>query len=181
MRAPFSAPRRLSFGPFEADLHSGELLKFGHKVRLQAQPFQLLVMLLERPGELVTREEICAKLWPADTFVDFDRSLGTALNKIREVLNDSATEPRFIETLPRRGYRFIASVTAVESDPEPPPPVADLEGTDTQQIFSSRCRDQRSSFINLNWRHVVEVVASQVEWPHAGTVDRSSSPVESVE
>ena len=113
MRAPLSAPRRLSFGPFEADLYSGELLKYGNKVRLQAQPFQLLVMLLERPGELVTREQICAKLWPADTFVDFDRSLGTALNKIREVLNDSATEPRFVETLPRRGYRFIAPVTAV--------------------------------------------------------------------
>ena len=111
MRAPLSAPRRLSFGPFEADLHSGELLKYGNKVRLQAQPFQLLVMLLERPGELVTREQICARLWPADTFVDFDRSLGTALNKIREVLNDSAAEPRFVETLPRRGYRFIAPVT----------------------------------------------------------------------
>src|SRR5450755_2929093 len=81
MRAPFSAPRRLAFGPFEADLHSGELLKYGNKVRLQAQPFQLLAMLLQRPGELVTREEICTKLWPADTFVDFDHSLGTAIKK----------------------------------------------------------------------------------------------------
>jgi TolB-like protein/DNA-binding winged helix-turn-helix (wHTH) protein/Tfp pilus assembly protein PilF len=126
MRATVSAPHRLSFGAFEADLHSGELLKYGNKVRLQAQPFQLLVMLLERPGELVTREQICARLWPAGTFVDFDRSLGTALNKIREVLNDSAAEPRFVETVPRRGYRFIAPVTAVESDPEPPPPAADL-------------------------------------------------------
>ena len=106
-----SAPHRLSFGPFEADLRSGELRKQGVRVRLQAQPFQLLVMLLERPGELVTRDEICQKLWSADTFVDFDRSLGTAVNKIREVLNDSATDPRFVETLPRRGYRFIALVT----------------------------------------------------------------------
>jgi TolB-like protein/DNA-binding winged helix-turn-helix (wHTH) protein/Flp pilus assembly protein TadD len=135
MRAPLSAPRRLSFGPFEANLHSGELLKHGDKVRLQAQPFQLLVMLLERPGELVTREEICARLWPADTFVDFDRSLGTALNKIREVLNDSAVEPRFVETLPRRGYRFIFPVTAIESDPEPPPPVADLAKAPTRSKF----------------------------------------------
>jgi TolB-like protein/DNA-binding winged helix-turn-helix (wHTH) protein len=129
VRPPFSAARRLSFGPFEADLYSGELLKHGNKVRLQAQPFQLLVMLLERPGELVTREQICAKLWPADTFVDFDRSLGTALNKIREVLNDSAAEPRFVETLPRRGYRFIAPVTPVDPDPDPPfslPPASSL-------------------------------------------------------
>ena len=182
MRAPFSAPRRLSFGPFEADLHSGELLKFGIKIRLQAQPFQLLVMLLERPGELVTRDQICAKLWPADTFVDFDRSLGTALNKIREVLNDSAAEPRFVETLPRRGYRFIAPVTAVESDPEPPPPVADLAQPPARgRFFQPAVGISVRSFINLYWRHFVEVVASEVEWPDAGTVDRSSSPVESVE
>lgn len=94
-------------------------------MRLQAQPFQLLVLLLERPGELVTREEICQKLWPADTFVEFDQSLGTAINKIREVLGDSAAEPRFVETLPRRGYRFIAPVISV-ADPaqEASPPAA---------------------------------------------------------
>src|SRR5215475_2881622 len=111
--SPVSTSRRLAFGTFEADLHSGELRKDGVRLRLQAQPFQLLVMLLERPGQLVTREEICQKLWSADTFVDFDRSLGTAINKIREVLEDSATEPRFVETLPRRGYRFIAPVVPV--------------------------------------------------------------------
>ncbi len=136
MRAPLSPPRRLSFGPFEADLPSGELFKNGNRVRLQAQPFQLLVMLLERPGELVTREQICAKLWPADTFVDFDRSLGTALNKIREVLNDSAAAPRFIETLPRRGYRFIAVVSAGELDPESSLPTADLAKSPKQSRFS---------------------------------------------
>ena len=113
-----STSRRLSFGPFEADLHSGELRKNGNRLRLQAQPFQLLVMLLERPGELVTREEICEKLWSADTFVDFDRSLGTALAKIRDVLGDSATEPRYVETLPRKGYRFIAEVTSSVETPE---------------------------------------------------------------
>ena len=125
LSSPVSTARRLTFGPFEADLHSGELRKGGVRLRLQAQPFQLLVMLLERPGELVTREEICQKLWSADTFVDFDRSLGTAINKIREVLQDSATEPRFVETLPRRGYRFIAPVVpVVEHSPDvssPPP------------------------------------------------------------
>ena len=113
MPAQVSTPRRLTFGPYEADLQSGELRKHGTRIRLQSQPFQLLAMLLERPGELVTREEICQKLWPADTFVDFDHSLGTAINKIREVLNDSSAEPRFIETLPRRGYRFIAEVVPV--------------------------------------------------------------------
>ena len=124
MSASVSTSRRLSFGPYEADLQSGELRKYGIKIRLQSQPFQLLAMLLERPGELVTREEICEKLWSANTFVDFDHSLGTAINKIREVLNDSAAEPRFIETLPRRGYRFIAEVVSVaESARVVSPPV----------------------------------------------------------
>jgi TolB-like protein/DNA-binding winged helix-turn-helix (wHTH) protein/Flp pilus assembly protein TadD len=117
MPASLSTPRRISFGPYEADLQVGELRKQGVRVRLQSQPFQLLALLLERPGQLVTREEICQKLWSADTFVDFDHSLGTAINKIREVLNDSAAEPRFVETLPRRGYRFIAAVTSVDPDP----------------------------------------------------------------
>src|SRR6202142_4628675 len=113
MPVPVSTARRLAFDAYEADLHSGELTKDGKRVRLQSQPFQFLVMLLERPGQLVTREEICQKLWSSDTFVDFDHSLGTALNKVREVLNDSAVAPRFVETLPRRGYRFIAPVTEV--------------------------------------------------------------------
>lgn len=126
MSTSVSTPRRIAFGAYEADLRSGELLKNGNRVRLQAQPFQLLAMLLERPGEVVTREEICQKLWSGDTFVDFDRSLGTAVNKIREVLNDSAAEPRYVETLPKRGYRFIAPVNPVGESPaperEPPPP-----------------------------------------------------------
>ena len=127
MPSPDSTSRRLLFGPFESDLHSGELRKNGQRVRLQAQPFQLLVMLLERPGELVTREEIRQKLWSADTFVDFDHSLGTAINKIREVLNDSPAEPRYVETLPRRGYRFIAPVTAVAEPPQEVLPLPSLE------------------------------------------------------
>ena len=121
---PPSVPtrRRLRFGPYEADLHSKELRKGETRLRLQAQPFQLLAMLLERPGELVTREEICQKLWSTDTFVDFDHSLGTAINKIREVLNDSAGEPCYVETLPRRGYRFIAPVASVDPEPAPESP-----------------------------------------------------------
>jgi TolB-like protein/DNA-binding winged helix-turn-helix (wHTH) protein/Tfp pilus assembly protein PilF len=126
MPVPVTSARRLAFGAYEADPHSGELTKDGKRVRLQAQPFQLLVMLLERPGQLVTREEICQKLWSTDTFVDFDHSLGTAINKVREVLNDSVAEPRFVETIPRRGYRFIAPVTVVDPPPVPQKPPAEL-------------------------------------------------------
>jgi TolB-like protein/Flp pilus assembly protein TadD len=103
--------QRIVFDRFEADLLSGELRKDGRRVRLQAQPFQLLALLLEHPGEVVTREEVCRNLWKSDTFVDFDHSLGTAINKIREALGDSADHPRFVETLPRRGYRFIGQIT----------------------------------------------------------------------
>ncbi len=109
---------RIAFDRFDMDLRSGELRKNGRRLRLQEQPFQLLVLLLERPGEVVTREEICRKLWQADTFVDFDHSLGTAINKIREALGDSVDHPRFVETLPRRGYRFIGKI--VVSDVTPP-------------------------------------------------------------
>ena len=142
MPSPVSTSRRLSFGPFEADLQSGELRKNGQRIRLQAQPFQLLAMLLERPGELVSREEIRQKLWSADTFVDFDSSLGTAVNKIREVLGDSAAEPRFVETLPRRGYRFVALVTAV-AEPivavaGPPSPTPDREDKDLEKEQEDR-------------------------------------------
>lgn len=110
--APFPAPRpqRITFDRFEVDLRSGELRKAGHRIRLQAQPFELLTMLLEHAGEVVTREEVCRKLWPNDTFVDFDHSLAAAVNKIREALGDSADNPRFVETLPKRGYRFIAEI-----------------------------------------------------------------------
>ena len=100
----------VSFGAFEADLPARELRKQGLKIRLQDQPFQVLTILLERPGELVTREELHRVLWPSDIFVDFDNSLNTAINKIRDALGDSAENPRFVETLPRRGYRFIAPI-----------------------------------------------------------------------
>jgi len=96
--------RVLRFGVFEVDLAAAELRKKGLKVNLQDQPFRLLVILLERPGEIVTREELREKLWPADTFVEFDHSLNKAINKIREVLGNSADNPRFVETAPRRGY-----------------------------------------------------------------------------
>ena len=105
-----NSSRIARFGVFELDLAAGELRKNGAKLRLQEQPFQVLALLLERAGDVVTREELRQKLWPADTFVDFDHSLNTAVNKLREVLGDSASSPRYIETLARRGYRFIAPV-----------------------------------------------------------------------
>jgi cholera toxin transcriptional activator len=106
-----SKPAIVRFAVYEANLRTGELRKHGNRMRLQEQPFQVLALLLEKPGELVTREELRQKLWPADTFVDFDHSLNTAINKLRETLGDSSSAPRFVETLPRRGYRFIAPVT----------------------------------------------------------------------
>jgi TolB-like protein/DNA-binding winged helix-turn-helix (wHTH) protein/Tfp pilus assembly protein PilF len=105
--------RLIRFGVFEADLDSCELRKQGHKLRLQAQPCQVLKLLLEHPGEVITREEFRKRLWPEDTFVDFDHSLNTAMRRLREVLNDSPDNAIFIETLQRRGYRFIAPVTPV--------------------------------------------------------------------
>src|SRR4051812_6006068 len=111
--------RRVSFGVFELDLLTGELRKHGLRMRLQRQPFDVLVLLIERAGDVVTREELQQKLWPANTFVDFDHGLNKAINKIRETLGDSAEAPRFVETVARRGYRFLADVRTIA-----PPPVA---------------------------------------------------------
>src|ERR1043165_1028426 len=108
-----SSPVRLRFGGFELALRAGELRKRGVRLRLQEQPFQVLAMLLERPGELVTREDLRSRLWPR-TIVDFDHGLNKAISKIREALGDSAENPRFIETVARRGYRFLSEVTAVD-------------------------------------------------------------------
>ena len=105
--------RLLRFGVFEVDLTAGELRKNGARIRLQEQPFQVLTALLQNAGQVVTRDELRERIWPADTFVDFDHSLNTAVNKIRESLGDSASSPRFVETLARRGYRFIAPVDTV--------------------------------------------------------------------
>jgi Tol biopolymer transport system component/DNA-binding winged helix-turn-helix (wHTH) protein len=111
MESPQAKPRYVAFDRFEVDLTSGRLLKNGRRIRLQPQPFRMLELMLQRPGELITREEVCRALWNSDTFVEFDHSLGTAVNKIREALDDSAENPKFVETLPRRGYRFIGQLT----------------------------------------------------------------------
>jgi Tol biopolymer transport system component/DNA-binding winged helix-turn-helix (wHTH) protein len=120
MTQPALSPAVIRFEAFEVSLQAAELRKRGRRVKLQEQPFRVLAMLLERPGEMVTREEMRQKLWPADTFVDFDHGLNSAVARLREALNDSAENPRFIETVPRRGYRFIAHADLPAlADPSP--------------------------------------------------------------
>jgi Tol biopolymer transport system component/DNA-binding winged helix-turn-helix (wHTH) protein len=122
-----NAKNRVRFGPYEADLETQELWKSGVRLKLGGQPFGLLTMLLKRPGELLTREDLRATLWSSDTFVDFNHGLNAAMNKLRDCLNDSAEDPKYIETLPRRGYRFIAQVEKVAestSAEAPPLPLA---------------------------------------------------------
>jgi TolB-like protein/DNA-binding winged helix-turn-helix (wHTH) protein/Tfp pilus assembly protein PilF len=135
MRENHQPDERFRFGVFDLDLRTGELHKHGLRIRLQEQPLQVLALLLEHPGEVVTREELQRKLWPADTFVDFDHGLNKAINKIRDALGDSAESPRFVETIARRGYRFLAEVKAADTvsvpSPEitpPPNPVVEIRG-----------------------------------------------------
>jgi DNA-binding winged helix-turn-helix (wHTH) protein len=125
--APAARLARVAFDNFEVNTRSGELRKNGSRIRLQAQPFQLL--LLRDAGEAVTREEICRELWPADTFVDFEHSLAAAVNKLREALGDSAENPKFIETLPKRGYRFIGKIK-----PDAPVVIPTLESKETAAL-----------------------------------------------
>ena len=134
-------PTVISFGQFEADLQSQELKKQGLRLRLSPQSFQILQVLLERPGELVTREELRQTLWPSDTFVDFEHGLNAAVNRLRECLGDDAEKPRYIETLPRRGYRLIAAVNgsraAVERSEPVPPAGAQPAHTDSPEVVGT--------------------------------------------
>src|SRR5688572_13370531 len=117
---------RLRFGVFEVDLAAGELRRQGLKVKLHDKAFQLLIALLDRSGELVTRQELQRHLWPADTFVDFDNNLNNAISRLREALGDAADNPRFIETVPRRGYRFIVPITRWSPDSASQTPSASI-------------------------------------------------------
>ena len=121
------------FGEFELDLRTGELRAHGHRIILQEKPFQILTALLERPGEMVSREELIERLWPAGTFIDFDLGLNKAVNRLREALNDSADHPHFIETFPKRGYRFVATVTGNGAGPAEPPRV-DAPATESSVV-----------------------------------------------
>jgi TolB-like protein/DNA-binding winged helix-turn-helix (wHTH) protein/Flp pilus assembly protein TadD len=146
--------RRVRFGAFEVDLASCELFKHGIRIKVQDQPFQILVMLLERPGELISREELRRKLWADHTFVDFDAGMNAAIRRLRDALSDSADQPRYIETLPRHGYRFISETQNeyVEADPvvstvsqlvasaAPPPPLEEAMPSPQRAVFSARGR-----------------------------------------
>ncbi len=125
----------IRFGIFELDTHSGELRRNGRKVRLPDQSFQILRLLLERPNDVVTREELRQRLWASDTTVDFDAGLNSAMRKLRDALGDSADNPRFVETLPRRGYRFIA--------PLQPPAVDGANRNGTTRITNQSRVDRR--------------------------------------
>ena len=153
MEPSAAVPNRVRFGLFEADFASGELRKRGRRVPLQDQPFQVLALLLQHPGEIVSREELQRALWPADTFVEFEHGVNTAIKKLRQALGDSADNPRFIETLPRKGYRFIAAVGGPE-----------IAATPAMTPVPSRGRSHGRSWLALGLSAVFVLLASVAGW-----------------
>jgi DNA-binding winged helix-turn-helix (wHTH) protein len=160
---------RVRFGPFEADFRTQELWKHGIRLKLSGQPFQVLKMLISRPGELITRDELRNLLWPEDTFVDFRHGLNAAVNKLRETLGDSADNPKYIETLPRRGYRFIGQVEAPQPEPyeteienavPEPPAVATLPIVEAPIASMPHIQVMRSP--SRRWRDVLALGAAAV-------------------
>ncbi len=168
--------RPIGFGVFEVDLHTGELRKRGLRIKLRDQPFQILLLLLAHPGEVVSRDELQKQLWPADTFVDFDRGLNKAVNHLREALGDSAESPRFIETLPKRGYRFIAPVDGGQPNGHPPEPTLETG----QELAEQRGATHGLSLklpAGLPWiiaglSSVVAVISGALLWRAALPADR---------
>lgn len=158
-----STAPKYRFSIFEVDTHTGELRKHGVRLRLADQPFSVLVAMLERPGELVTREELVKRLWPEGTFVDYDHSLNTAVNKLREVLSDSANTPRFIETLPKRGYRFIGSVERIGEPVASQAPSAPASATGDALPAAPRGR-VRTLFILTQLMYLGFYIAALVNW-----------------
>lgn len=161
--------RLIRFGIFELDLQAGELRRNGSRVRLQDQPFKVLTLLLERPGEVVTREQLQKALWPADTFVDFDHSLNAAIRRVRDALGDSAENPRFVETVARRGYRFLAPVNGSQLSSSDA--VAAPESTPLlpQRSFISRSK-YRASFIAAAMLTLGVIIGLAIAyWPHTST------------
>jgi TolB-like protein/Tfp pilus assembly protein PilF len=156
--------RAVKFGVFEADFNAGELRKNGIKLRLQGQPFQVLAALLENPGLVVSREELRNKVWPADTFVDFDKGLNTAINKIREALGDSADNPRFIETIPRHGYRLMKSFAVAMPDDAPSVavlPFLNLSSDPENEFFADGMSEEViSALMQIKKLHVVARTSS---------------------
>jgi TolB-like protein/DNA-binding winged helix-turn-helix (wHTH) protein/Tfp pilus assembly protein PilF len=172
MRENHQPDGRLRFGVFEVHPRGGELRKHGLRIRLQEQPFQVLVMLLERAGHVVTREELQKKLWPADTFVDFDHGLNKAVNKIRDALGDSAESPRFVETVARRGYRFLAEVKAADQapvhSPELAPPQRPAAETGERAEFVDRPAMPQRRLSSIAWKIsafvLLAVIAAFAAW-----------------
>jgi DNA-binding winged helix-turn-helix (wHTH) protein len=162
------------FGVFEADLEARELRKQGHRVRIQDQPFAVLSILLERAGNIVTREELRQRLWPADTFVDFDHSLNTAVNKIREVLGDSASSPRFVETVARRGYRFLGEVRS-EVDGHASA-VAETPHSGSELPAAHR-GITRSLFALIQVMYLVFYTEALLHWQAVGRIFSISAPI----
>src|SRR5271168_1776804 len=154
---PYQATVR--FGVYELDLHAGVLRKNGMRIRCQEQPLQVLAALLEHPGELVCREDLRRRVWPEDTFVDFDHALNTAVKKIRAALNDDADFPRYIETVPRRGYRFVAPVTEEANQAVgTPAPTAFTQGVQSIQIENES--DLQEEPFQLRWLMVSLAIAA---------------------
>jgi cholera toxin transcriptional activator len=157
----------IRFAEYEADLRSGELRRQGHRLKLQDKPFQVLAALLQRPGELVTREELRQSLWAADTFVDFEHGLNTAVNKVREALRDSANNPRFIETLPRRGYRFIGPINnsgevqaALPSQVGTESAAADVSAAETSELPTAPRPAARGLLLLIEGSYLVSYIAA---------------------
>ena len=165
--SPVTAAPKFRFSVFEADVATGELRKHGVRLRLADQPFNVLIALLERPGELVTREELIKRLWPDGTFVDYDHSLNTAVNKLREVLGDSATTPKFIQTLPKRGYRFVGSAERIGEPAQQR--LTSLEAVQTQPQLQSELPKAsrglvRTLFILAQVMYLGFYIAALVNW-----------------
>jgi DNA-binding winged helix-turn-helix (wHTH) protein len=179
-------PGVVRFGAFELNAHSGELRRSGVRVNLQDQPFKILACLLEHPGALVTREDLRERLWPGDTFVDFEQGLNAAVKRLRETLGDSAETPRFVETLPRRGYRFIAPVTSDEGVQPGFEPLVD--GRDENRA-AGRVRDAVDQSIRVGaprWRRPllavggIALVLATMAWLRRSTAATAVPPLEVV-
>jgi DNA-binding winged helix-turn-helix (wHTH) protein len=173
-------PQRYRFGVFEANASTGELRKQGIRIKLNVQPFQVLLMLLERPNEILTRDEIARALWPDGTFVDFDHGVNSAVNRIREALGDQARNPRFIETLARRGYRFVAPVQNLAENPttpaaderpapapEPEPAAMTFLAT-AQELPTAAPRTVRTLFILFQLMYVSFYIGALANLPEIG-------------
>ena len=179
-----SSQKVVRFGVYEADLISGELRKSGFRIRLQEKPFQVLALLLERAGEMVTREELRDRLWPSDTFVDFDHGLNTAVNKLREALSDTASNPRFVQTVARRGYRFIAPVqdavlpkAADGGEPAPSSVVPIAEPLHPElEVPVPRRGITRGLFILAQVMYLIFYVAALLRWQEVHRIASSFLP-----